>query len=111
MSALSKSLLLFAMNWLDAQLTVIWVRANLATEGNGIMGWVLNLGNTPFILTKLTVGAFAAYVLYRCSYMPLARKGMTLVLGIYCALMLVHLATGISALELRAPETILAYVG
>jgi len=33
MSALVKSLLLFALNWLDAQLTLFWVHSNIATEG------------------------------------------------------------------------------
>ena len=32
MSALVKSMLLFSLNWLDAQLTIIWVRSNLATD-------------------------------------------------------------------------------
>ena len=32
MGALSKALLLFAMNWLDAQLTILWLRLNIATE-------------------------------------------------------------------------------
>lgn len=111
MSTLAKSLLLFLLNWLDAQLTLLWVRTNLATEGNGLMARLLELGDAPFMLTKLTVGAFAAYVLYRCSHIRLARQGMKLVLSIYLALMFVHAATGISALGWRGPETLLAYIG
>ena len=109
MNTLSKSLLLFAMNWLDAQLTILWMRLNVATEGNGVMARLLNLGEAPFLAAKLTIGAFAAYILYRCAHLPLARRGMKLVLGIYCALMCVHAATGFSALGWRAPETVLAY--
>ena len=109
MSPLSKSLLLFALNWLDAQLTILWVRLNIATEGNGLMARVLQLGEAPFLLAKLLVGAFAAYVLYRAAHLAMARRGMRLVLALYCALMVVHAATGCSALGWRAPETVLTY--
>jgi len=111
MSALSKSILLFVLNLLDAQLTLIWIRANVATEGNGLMARVLNYGDTPFLLTKLAIGGFAAYTLYRWSHLALARRGMTLVLGIYFCLMLIHAATGMSALGWHAPETLVAYIG
>lgn len=111
MGTLSKSLLLFAMNWIDAQLTILWVRLNVASEGNGLMARILNLGEAPFLGFKLVIGAFAAYVLYRCAHMPLARRGMGLVLGIYLALMMVHVATGVSALGSHAPKTVVAYFG
>src|SRR3712207_7389179 len=55
-SAFSKSLLLFLLNWLDAQLTILWVRGGHATEGNGLMAYLLDLGNAPFLCTKLLVG-------------------------------------------------------
>ena len=111
MGTLYKSLLLFSLNWLDAQLTVLWVRMEVATEGNGLMAFFLNLGEAPFIGVKLAVGAFAAYVLYRCAHLPLAQRGMKLVLGIYLALMMIHAATGFSALGWQAPGTVVAYFG
>jgi hypothetical protein len=111
MGTLYKSLLLFAMNWLDAQLTVLWVRLDVATEGNGLMARVLSLGEAPFIGVKLVVGAFAAYVLYRCAHLPLARRGMKLVLGLYLVLMMIHVATGFCALGWQAPGTVAAYFG
>ena len=111
MDTLYKSLLLFAMNWLDAQLTILWVRLNVASEGNVIMAHVLNFGEAPFLAVKLAIGAFAAYVLYRCAHMPLARRGMKLVLGLYVLLMMVHVATGFTALGWQAPETVATYFG
>jgi hypothetical protein len=108
-SPLSKSLLLFALNWLDAQLTLLWVRLNIATEGNGLMARILDLGEAPFLIAKLVVGAFAAYILYRAAHLAMARRGMRLVLALYCTLMLVHVATGFSALGWRGPETVLSY--
>ena len=110
MGALAKSLLLFALNWIDAQLTLFWVHSNIASEGNGLMGQLLKIGDAPFLLVKLAIGAFAAYTLYRCSHLPLARRGMQLVLTIYVALMLVHAATGMSALGWSKPLAMITYV-
>lgn len=110
MGALAKSLLLFVLNWLDAQLTLLWVHSNVATEANGLMSRLLNMGDGPFLLVKLAVGAFAAYTLYRCSHLTLARRGMQLVLTIYVALMFLHAATGLSALGWHQPLAVLTYL-
>lgn len=110
MSALSQSLLLFVLNALDAELTLIWVRANLASEGNGLMARLLEMGDLPFLCIKLLVGAFAALILYTFSNRPLARHGLKAVLGVYVALMLVHAATGLSALGWRGPEAVVAFL-
>ena len=110
MGALAKSIVLFALNWLDAQLTLFWVHSHIATEGNGLMGSLLSIGDAPFMFVKLAVGGFAAYTLYRCSHLPLARRGMQLVLVVYVALMLVHAATGMSALGWSQPEAMVGYV-
>jgi len=110
MGALTKSLLLFTLNWLDAQLTLIWVHSNIASEGNGLMAQLLHVGDAPFMLAKLAVGAFAAYTLYRCSHLTLARRGMQLVLTIYAALMFAHAATGLSALGWTQPLAMVSYV-
>jgi hypothetical protein len=107
---LLKSLVLFAMNWLDAQLTVVWVRLNVATEGNGLMAGLLNHGEVPFLGVKLLVGAFAALILYRCAHFPIARRGMTLVLAVYGLLMVVHAATGCVALGWLGPIRVVEYV-
>ena len=110
MRALAKSLLLFALNWLDAQLTLFWVHSNIASEGNGLMSQLLRIGDAPFLLVKLAIGAFAAYTLYRCAHLPLARRGMQLVLTIYAALMVAHAATGMSALGWSEPLAMITYV-
>ena len=103
MGALSKSLLLFSLNWLDAQLTLIWVRLNVATEGNALMARLLEHGELSFLSIKIVIGAAAAYILYRCAHVPLAKRGMTAVLMIYVALMFVHALTGCVALGLSIP--------
>jgi hypothetical protein len=99
------------MNWLDAQLTLLWLHLNIATEGNGVMSHLISHGEGWFISVKLVVGAFAAYVLYRSAHLPLARHGMTLALCVYGALMIVHAAAGCSALGWQAPAILLSYLG
>ena len=99
------------MNWLDAQLTILWVRLNIASEGNGIMAPLLAHSEGSFLLVKLCIGAFAAYTLYRCAHIPLARRGMRVVLVVYLALMFVHAATGYCALGWQAPAVIAGYFG
>ncbi len=110
MGALTKALLLFALNWLDAQLTIVWVRMNVATEGNGLMAFFLEQSEASFLSVKLAVGALAGLILYRFAHFPIARRGMKLALGIYLALMLVHAATGFTALGWEAPATVVGYI-
>ncbi len=103
MGPLSKSLLLFSLNWLDAQLTLLWVRLNVATEGNALMATLIEHSEFSFFGIKIAIGAAAAYILYRCAHLTLAQRGMTLVLALYVALMFVHVATGCVALGLSIP--------
>lgn len=109
MDMLSKSCLLFGLNWLDAQLTLIWIRLNVATEGNALMARILEHGELSFLGSKLVIGGLAAYILYRCSHLPIARHGLSAVVGIYLALMLVHAATGCVALGWDGPVIVLEY--
>ena len=110
MSILAKCILLFMMNWLDAQLTIVWVRANLATEGNGLMAFFLDMGNAPFLGVKLAIGAAAATMLYRYAHLKVARRGLTLALSVYVVIMMIHAATGLAALGWHGPETAVSYV-
>ena len=110
MGKLSKSCLLFTLNWLDAQLTLLWIRLGVATEGNSLMARILEHGDMTFLAAKLAIGAFAAYILYRCAHLPLAKRGLNVVLGIYVILMLVHVATGCVAMGWQTPVVLLGYV-
>ena len=58
----------------------------------------------------VAVGAFAAYVFYRCAHLTLARRGMQVALAVYCVIMAAHLATGISALGWHTPLAIVTYL-
>ena len=97
MQLFAPTFLLFVLNLLDALLTIIWVRAGIATEGNQLMASLLDIGNWPFLMVKVAIGAVAALVLYRWGNRPLARYGLAVALAVYIGLMGVHLFTGLSA--------------
>ena len=97
MQFLIQAFLLFALNFLDAVLTIYWVRNGFASEGNQLMAGLLDAGDAPFLAVKVAVGAVAAIVFWRWRNLRLAKYGLTLALCIYVVLMGVHLFTGLSA--------------
>ena len=97
MQLVAPTILLFALNVLDGLLTIIWVRSGIATEGNGFMARLLDMGDWPFLLVKIGVGFVTCMVLLRWRHRRLARYGVTVALAIYIGLMGVHLVTGLSA--------------
>src|SRR4051794_40130070 len=97
MYLLNQIVLLFGLNLLDALLTVVWVRSGVATESNKLMARLLDMGDFPFLVAKLMIGAAAAFVLYRYANRPIAKHCLTIALVVYVGLMGVHLVTGLSA--------------
>lgn len=91
-------LLLFALNLIDAVLTIYWVRNGFASEGNHLMAGLLDIGILPFLIVKIAVGATAAIVLWRWANLRLAKYGLAVALALYISLMGVHFLTGLSAL-------------
>lgn len=92
-----QSIILFSLNALDAFLTLYWVRNGMATEGNGLMATLLDLGDLPFVGVKLAVGGVTAFVLWYYRDFKLSSLGINLALGIYGMLMCVHAMTGLIA--------------
>lgn len=97
MHLLAPTVLLFALNLLDALLTIVWVRTGVATESNQLMASLLDIGNGPFLMVKIAMGAVTALVLMRWGSRPLARYGVAVALAVYLGLMGIHLFTGLSA--------------
>src|SRR5262249_10816557 len=97
MPLLNQIVLLFALNLLDALLTVFWVRSGVATESNQLMAELLDVGNFPFLAVKIAIGAVTAFVLLKFSHKRIARLGLTVSLAIYLGLMFIHAFTGLSA--------------
>jgi len=97
MHLLNQIVLLFGLNLLDALLTIFWVRNGVATESNQLMAELLNVGNFPFLMVKVAIGAITAVVFFRYANSPLAKYGLTVSLAVYLGLMGIHLFTGLSA--------------
>lgn len=100
MQLIAPTVLLFALNLLDAVLTIVWVRSGVATESNQLMASLLDIGDTPFLLVKIAIGLTAAIVLSRWGNRRIARYGLTIALAVYIGLMGVHFFTGLSAFGL-----------
>jgi hypothetical protein len=100
------SFLLFTLNFLDAILTVYWVRNGHATEGNHLMATLLDLGDIPFLTVKFMIGAVTAIVLARWGNLRLAQLGLSIALGIYIGLMAIHFVTGLSAFGMLSDSLI-----
>lgn len=94
---MAPTILLFALNLLDAILTIVWVRSGVATEGNQLMARLLDIGNGPFLGVKIAIGVVAAVVLIRSRNRPVAKYGLAVALAVYIALMGIHLFTGLAA--------------
>lgn len=92
-----QTFLLFTLNFLDAVLTIYWVRNGYATEGNHLMATLLDIGDMPFLAVKVGIGAVTAIVLWRWRKMRLAKYGLALALAVYIGLMGIHFFTGLSA--------------
>ena len=93
----TQTFLLFALNLLDAVLTIYWVRNGYATEGNHLMATLLDIGVFPFLAVKIAVGGVAAVTLWRWRSLKIAKYGLVVTLMLYIGLMGVHLFTGLSA--------------
>jgi hypothetical protein len=92
-----QTFLLFTLNFLDAVLTIYWVRNGYATEGNHLMATLLDIGDLPFLAVKIGIGAVTAVVLWRWRKMRLAKYGLAIALAVYIGLMGIHFVTGLSA--------------
>lgn len=97
MNLIREAVLLFSLNFLDALLTIIWVRNGEAEEANALMAVMLELGDLPFLLTKLAVGMFAAIVFICGSRTSFARYGISFAIAIYMSLIGIHVITGLAA--------------
>lgn len=97
MTLAGQTFLLFTLNFLDAVLTIYWVRNGFASEGNQLMAGLLDIGDLPFLAVKIAVGAVTSVVLWRWRNLRLAKFGLAFALVIYLGLMGVHFVTGLSA--------------
>ena len=90
--------LLFALNLIDAVLTLTWVRSGIAPESNEFMATLLDMGDLPFLGFKIGMGLFTAGVLLYGSQFRLAHYGVRLALVVYIGTIGIHVFTGLAGL-------------
>ena len=90
---------LFALNFIDAVLTLFWVRNGIAPEGNVLMASLLDMGDVPFLAFKLAMGTFAAIVFIYGANFKLARYGVAVGIAVYAGTILIHIFIGLTALD------------
>ena len=88
--------LLFALNLIDALVTIVWLR-NGVTEANYLMAGVLSFGEVPFLAVKIGMGVFACGVLLWGAEYRLARMGTRIALAAYSFAIASHILTGFAA--------------
>ncbi len=77
------------LNVLDALFTMLWIQRG-GSEGNPVMAWVLEFGNSAFLVQKcLIVGVWLILLLVHKNFM-IARVGLWVLAGVYSLLMLYH---------------------
>lgn len=108
MGLLQASFLLFGLNLLDGLLTIVWVRTGVATEANVLMAGLLDIGDTPFLAVKIVMGALTVAVIALWGNRKVARYGLSVALGAYLGLMIIHFATGLAAVG-YSPEIVLQF--
>ena len=89
--------ILFALNIIDAIVTIMWIRNGVTTEGNYIMASVLDFGEVPFFAVKLGIGIVTCGVLLYGSEYRLARVGSRIALAAYSFAIVSHILTGFAA--------------
>lgn len=101
-----QAFLLFTLNFLDAVLTLFWVRNGFASEGNQLMASVLDAGDLPFLMVKIGIGALASLVVWKWRNLRVAKYGLGFALTVYTGVMGIHFFTGLSAYGLLPATTV-----
>ena len=89
--------ILFALNIIDAIVTIMWIRNGVTTEGNYIMASVLDFGEVPFFAVKIGMGIVTCGVLLYGSEYRLAQVGSRIALVAYSFAIVSHILTGFAA--------------
>jgi hypothetical protein len=92
-----QAILLFALNFFDAGLTLFWTETGRATEANHLMQYFLDGGPAVFLIFKICIGMFAALCFYRWAHLPSARLGLKLSLAVYLVIFGIHVGVGLVA--------------
>lgn len=82
-------LLLFLVS-LDSLATVLIVRQGMGTEINPAMSWLMNHGEVPFVLTRMTLAGMCALWMWWRSDHPYARIALIVGFAIFTPVVGLH---------------------
>ena len=85
-------LTLFCLNAIDAVATLSWINADLATEANPLMDYLLQTHPLAFILGKMSLAGLGCLLLWRLRRHPFTSTGSFTLVIIYGAVCLYHFA-------------------
>jgi hypothetical protein len=91
---------ILVLNVLDALFTLVWLQRG-GSEGNPIMAWILELGNSAFLIQKTFVVGLWLMLLVVHKNFRLARVGLWALAIVYSLLVLYHVALIASGVDPR----------
>jgi len=83
---------LLILNLLDAVLTLLWIDAGVAVEGNPLMDQALSGGPVGFMVIKLALVSLGVGLLWRLRHRRAAGIAMIATAAAYSSLFLYHLS-------------------
>lgn len=89
--------ILFVLNFIDALITIVWVRTGIASEANTLMAALLDNGVQWFLLVKIGMGVITCLTLLYGSQYKLAKIGVAVALIAYAGAIGSHVLTGMVA--------------
>ena len=89
---------LFVLNFLDAILTLIWIKVGFATEANPIMDAVMKIHPSLFVLAKVALVSACLGILWATRHKALARFCSVFGFSVYSLIIVYHVVGGIASL-------------
>lgn len=78
------------MSWIDAVLTLLWIKLSMAEELNPLLERFLEIGPLYFISSKLGLTSLGCLVLYLCREKKIAQNAALGLFAFYGCLIIYH---------------------
>ena len=89
---------LFVLNFLDAILTLVWIKVGFATEANPIMDAVMKIHPGLFVLAKVALVSACLGILWATRHKALARFCSVFGFSVYSMIIVYHVVGGVASI-------------